>query len=55
MDRHLGESYARVWADTFVIGALDHRTAVEALDAGLSPKEVWRAVWEVLELPASER
>ncbi|MDQ6527131.1 DUF3046 domain-containing protein [Nocardioides sp. LHD-245] len=55
MDRHLGEAYARVWADTFVIGTLGHRTAIEALDAGVPPKEVWRAVWEVQELPASER
>ena len=31
------------------------RTAQEALDAGFSPKEVWRAVWAALELPASER
>ncbi|HWJ67103.1 MAG TPA: DUF3046 domain-containing protein [Nocardioides sp.] len=55
MDHHLGEAYARVWAEQQVIGALDHRTPQEALDAGTSPKEVWRAVWEVLGLPASER
>lgn len=55
MDHHLGEAYARVWADSFVIGSLDHRTASEALAAGVSPKEVWRAVWEVRELPESER
>lgn len=55
MDRHLGASYARVWAERTVIGELDHRTVVEALEAGVPPKQVWRAVWSMLELPASER
>ena len=27
----------------------------EALAAGVEPKEVWAAVWRVLELPPSER
>ncbi len=38
-----------------MIAALDHRTVDEALAAGETPKQVWRAVWERLELPASER
>ena len=33
-------------------GRLGGRTAVEALDAGIPPKQVWAAVWRVLELPA---
>lgn len=55
MEHHLGPGYAKVWAETQVIGDLDHRTVDEALAAGVPPKQVWRAVWEVLELPASER
>lgn len=55
MEDALGEAYARSWADSQVIGALGGRTVLEALDAGYSPKQVWRAVWEVLELPASKR
>ena len=55
MDRALGESYARTWADTQVIAGLGGRTVLEALDAGYATKEVWRAVWEVLELPPSQR
>jgi hypothetical protein len=55
MEQHLGAGYARVWADQFVIGDLGHRTAAEALEAGVDPKQVWRAVWQILELPASER
>ncbi len=56
MNEALGDSaYARTWADMQVIGALGGRTVSEALAAGESPKSVWRAVWETLELPASQR
>lgn len=55
MDEVLGAGYARTWASRHVITELGGRTAEEALADGLSPKEVWRAVWAVLELPARER
>ena len=55
MEHALGPAYARTWAEQQVISDLGHRTVVEALDAGQTPKEVWRAVWERLWLPASER
>lgn len=55
LDRHLGAGYSRVWADHFVVAGLGHRTVQQALADGMTPKAVWRAVWEVLELPASER
>ena len=55
MHQHLGATYASVWAEQTVIGTLGHRTPQEALDLGVEPKLVWRAVWEVLELPPSER
>jgi hypothetical protein len=55
MDAALGPTYARVWADQFVMAELGGRTASEALDAGLAPKEVWRAVWSALELPSVDR
>ncbi|QCX27760.1 DUF3046 domain-containing protein [Nocardioides jishulii] len=51
MDEALGEGYSRSWAELFVIADLGSRTATEALAAGVPPKEVWRAVWSVLELP----
>lgn len=51
----LGPAYYRVWAEQFVMADLDRRTAKEALDAGVPPKQVWAAVWRALELPASER
>ncbi|GAB6986680.1 DUF3046 domain-containing protein [Nocardioides pyridinolyticus] len=55
MDDALGKSYARSWADLYVMGDLGGRTANEALAAGVSPKEVWAAVWRVLELPQNKR
>lgn len=55
MDAALGSSYARSWAGQFVMGALGGRTAQEALDAGVPPKEVWAAVWAALGLPATDR
>ncbi len=54
LDHALGPAYSRSWAGQFVITELG-ATAEEALAAGMPPKEVWAAVWRVLELPASER
>ena len=55
MEGALGSAYAASWARNHVMGSLGGRTAVEALEAGYTPKEVWRAVWETLGLPVSER
>ena len=51
----LGAGYYRAWASQFVMADLGGRTAQEALDAGVPPKQVWAAVWRALELPASDR
>ena len=55
MEHALGIAYMRVWAESHVMSDLGRRTAQEALDAGVPPKQVWRAVWATLELPDSER
>ncbi|HEX6196777.1 MAG TPA: DUF3046 domain-containing protein [Jiangellaceae bacterium] len=55
MERHLGPTYADSWARDQVIAELGGRTVHQALEAGMDPKHVWRAVCEVLELPARER
>ncbi|MCW3157885.1 DUF3046 domain-containing protein [Micropruina sonneratiae] len=55
LTRHLGGGYALVWAESHVIGELGSRTVRQALAAGVPAKQVWRAVWQNLELPASER
>jgi hypothetical protein len=51
----VGPAYARSWASMYVLADLGGRTAQEALDVGVPPKQVWRAVWAALELPARER
>lgn len=55
MESVLGDDYARFWAGQQVIADLGSRTVVEALDAGESPKTVWRAVWRTLDLPVQDR
>jgi hypothetical protein len=55
MEAALGSGYYRVWAEQFVMADLGGRTAKEALDAGVPPKQVWAAAWKALELPPSER
>jgi hypothetical protein len=55
MEHVLGGAYAHTWAHTQVMSSLGGRTVQEALAAGEAPKQVWRAVAEALELPASER
>jgi hypothetical protein len=55
LEQALGRAYARSWASQYVMGDLGGRTAQEALDAGVSPKDVWAAVWRALELPGTER
>jgi hypothetical protein len=55
MELVLGPSYARVWSGQQVLAALEGRTVDEALQAGVPPKAVWRAVAEALSLPESQR
>ena len=55
MEDALGPAYYRAWAGRFVMAELDGRTAQEALDGGVPPKQVWAAVWRALDLPASQR
>jgi len=46
---------ALLWAESHVISELGSRTVREALAAGVPCKDIWRAVWQNLELPASDR
>ena len=55
MTHHLGRVQALIWAEGHVISELGSRTVREALAAGVPCKQIWRAVWQNLELPASER
>ncbi len=51
----MGRVPALIWAESHVVSELGSRTVREALAAGVPCKEIWRAVWRNLELPASER
>jgi len=55
LDQVLGPAYSRSWAELTVLRDLEGRTTLEALDAGMAPKQVWAAVWRQLELPDSEK
>lgn len=55
LDDALGAAYSRSWAELTVLRDLDGRTTREALDAGMTPKQVWAAVRRHLELPDSHR
>ena len=43
MDYEFGAGYARVLAGDLVLGSLGNMTALEALEAGVAPKDVWLA------------
>ena len=51
MEHEFGAGYAPVLARDLVLGSLGHRTAAEALDAGVNPKTVWFAICEEQEIP----
>lgn len=55
MEGALGPAYAPVWASQQVLADLGGRTVDQALAAGETPKTVWRAVAERLELPEQQR
>ena len=55
MQQHLGEVYCRVWAAEYSLAELKNRTVLQALQDGVPCKEIWRAVWGALELPARDR
>lgn len=44
MEQVFGVDYARSLADDLVMAALDGRTAQQALEVGVSPREVWEAI-----------
>jgi len=44
MNEHFGQAWARSYAADVVISELGGRTIIEALAAGESAKDVWRAL-----------
>ena len=44
MADEFGAGYSRVLARDLVLGELEHRTAAEAIEAGVDPRTVWFAL-----------
>lgn len=55
MREQFGEAYAESLAKDYVIEGLGSRTIDQALAEGTGAKEVWRAVCEAFDLPATAR
>jgi hypothetical protein len=51
VDGEFGAARGRTLVRDHVIGALGHRTAEQALEAGEEPREVWLALAADLEVP----
>jgi hypothetical protein len=55
MTKEFGEVRADMLARDHVFSSLGGRTVDQALDVGLEPKEIWRAVCDVFEVPHERR
>jgi hypothetical protein len=55
MSDEFGEIRADMMARDHVFSALGSRTVDQALEAGVSTKEIWRAVCDAFEVPPDRR
>jgi Protein of unknown function (DUF3046) len=55
MADEFGEIRADMLARDHVFSALGNRTVDQALEAGVSTKEIWRAVCDAFEVPPERR
>jgi hypothetical protein len=55
MDEVFGSDYAKSLASDLVVGALGGRTAMEALDGGAAPRDVWEELCEAMDVPEHRR
>ena len=55
MRGQFGASYAESVARDHVLSDLDGRTAMEALEGGVEPRAVWRAVCVAFDVPTGNR
>ena len=55
MNDEFGESYAGSLARDHVIGTLGHRTALQAIEEGESPRTVWLALCDDMDVPETRR
>ena len=50
-----GELYGRVLTSDLVLGAIGGLTAVQAIKAGVAPREIWLALCEASDVPEARR
>jgi hypothetical protein len=55
MDDEFGAGYSRVLSSTLVLAGVGGRTADQALDSGVPPRQVWLALCEVQDVPPERR
>ena len=55
MDDEFGEAYSRTLARDHVVGALGSRTVQQALADGESPRAVWEALCDDMDVPPERR
>ncbi|MCW2740267.1 MAG: hypothetical protein JWR45_689 [Blastococcus sp.] len=55
LDSQFGSMRAQSVARDHIFAALGGRSAIDAIDAGLSVRKVWLAICEEFEVPAKER
>ncbi len=52
MDAVFGSEYAQSWARDFVLSDLGDRSVVQAIDAGIDTRDIWRAVCRAADVPS---
>lgn len=55
MEGEFGAGYAHTLARSHVLGSLSDRTAEQALDAGMPPRDVWHALCDAMDVPPERR
>jgi uncharacterized membrane protein YdjX (TVP38/TMEM64 family) len=55
VDDEFGALQGRALVRDFVVDALGHRTAQQALDEGLAPKKVWLALCGAMRVPLTRQ
>lgn len=55
VDEVLGSAHGRALVHELVLPRLDGRTAEQALDAGVEPRDVWHALCDELDVPDPQR
>ena len=51
MEHEFGPRYSRVLADTLALSQLESMNANQALEHGVPPRDVWRAVCQTQDVP----